>query len=123
MNAKPMLQQLAMRYHNHGPMRRQHDAQIILQMLDRLDDEGARIYMDNFVRKWNLLDDPSRASAQPAIKTAIRRRPMSELEQRVYQQLITPALPAAQPATRLVVEEGEAAPHIDSAPLPHAYEA
>lgn len=110
MNAKPMLQQLAMRYHNHGPMRRQHDAQIILQMLDRLDDEGARIYMDNFVRKWNLLDDPSRASAQPAIKTAIRRRPMSELEQRVYQQLITPALPSSPP-TRLVVEEPEPPQH------------
>lgn len=113
MNPKHMLYQLAQRYHDHGPIKRQQDAQVILQMIDAFDQDTARTYLERFVHKWNLLDDPGKAApqaptpqlaAQPS-PSSIRRRPMSELEQRIYHQLLTAPTQDQEPATKLTIVE------------------
>ena len=113
MTPKHMLATLAARYQHHGPMRRCQDAALILQMLDSFDEETARVYMDNFVRKWNLLEDPTRAPS------SIRRRPMSELEQRVYASLLASPGPSAQASLEPPHHEPHQAPHQAPHQNPH----
>lgn len=83
MNSKTLLKNLAQSHLHHGPHKRRQDAETLLSMLDVLDNEGARIYMERFINKWQLLDQN-----QPPQATFIRRRPMSQMEQQVTQHLI-----------------------------------
>lgn len=112
MKAQRMLQILAGRYAvMEGPMRRQLDAQTLLNMATHLDEEGARIYLERFVAKWRLdLQEVTTGQNQPEIPSAalaaltardevrrssastlVRRRPMTELERRVQEELVESA--------------------------------
>ena len=84
MKATEMLEMVAARFSEQaGPMKRRQDAEAILRVLPSLDEHGARIYLERFLEKW----DDSSASTEVAIVGFSRRRPMSELERRVYEQL------------------------------------
>ncbi len=85
MKTRHTLQNLALRYLEGGPMRRRADAATLLEMAPDLSEDSARIYLERFVAKWGLLEGESRPSAM------IRRRPMSELEERVVAALTTEA--------------------------------
>lgn len=89
MKTRHTLQSLALRYLEGGPMRRRADAATLLEMAPDLSEESARIYLERFVAKWGLLEGESRPSAM------IRRRPMSELEERVVAALTTDPDPQA----------------------------
>ena len=88
MQTKQMLRQLALRYLHDGPVRRRQDCETILGMCDSLDEASARIYLTQFVSKWRLAPEQDRPAP------VLRRRPMSELEKRVYMELIAPTPPA-----------------------------
>lgn len=122
MRSQRMLQVLAGRYAvMDGPMRRQLDAQTLLNMATHLDEEGARIYLERFVAKWRLdLQEDVMASApldvgtleciaqhdtarRSAVSSLVRRRPMTELERRVQEELME----VASPPSVLITLEGE----------------
>ena len=84
MQTKQMLRQLALRYLHDGPVRRRQDCETILGMCDSLDEASARVYLAQFVSKWRLAPDEERPVP------LMRRRPMPELERRVYMELIAP---------------------------------
>lgn len=102
MRALAMLTRLAERYasYEEGPTRRRDDAQTLLRMCASLDEEGARIYLERFVNKWRLdltlhaeeLSDSARAALTPREEGPmrlglVRRRPMTELERLVQEEL------------------------------------
>ncbi|MEM1348232.1 MAG: hypothetical protein AAGI01_06750 [Myxococcota bacterium] len=84
MKSKQMLQMMATRCLEGGPMKRRQDARTILAMSSELDEEAARTYLERFVRKWEL-GEPSKRMPAP-----VRRRPMAPLEQRVHASLARP---------------------------------
>lgn len=109
MKAHAMLNMLASRYATGpGPVRRQLDAQTLLKMAPSLDEESSRIYLERFVSKWRVdltevdgerseydraVEGVPRAPRNPGL---IRRRPMTELERKVQEEL---SLAASGPTT------------------------
>ena len=110
MKAHAMLNMLASRYATgEGPVRRQLDAQTLLKMAPNLDEESSRIYLERFVSKWrvDLTEvDGGRQEYDRAVDGVqrnttrhtglIRRRPMTDLERKVQEELTLDA-PGAPP--------------------------
>ena len=112
---KEMLRQVALRCQAEGPARRAQDAATILSMLEGLDEDGARVYLEQFVKKWRLLPEPA-PSERPSRGPTIRRRPMTQLERRVYLEFLAGPTP---PRPLEVTVEGppdEAPAHQDASP-------
>ena len=81
MKSKQMLQMMATRCLEGGPMKRRQDARTILAISGGFDEETARTYLERFAKKWGLGEGAARAPAP------VRRRPMTPLEQRVHASL------------------------------------
>lgn len=101
MKVQEMLRQLALRCEQDGPIRRQQDAATILSMVDALDEDAARTYLERFVDKWRLA--PAREE-HPAHSPLARRRPMSDLERRVYLELVAGGARATEPEVEITVD-------------------
>lgn len=84
MDRKTMLHHLAQAHLNHGPHRKRQDAATLLSMLPSMDDQSARVYLQQFVQKWGLTSQDVATHEM----TYVRRRPMSRLEQHVALKLI-----------------------------------
>ena len=120
MKVQHMLKQVAMRYESGGPISRQRDAAAILRLADALDEEGARTYLDRFIAKWRLDPEAGEAPLMQA-SPVVRRRPMPELEQRVYAELAlgAPRAPQESSLPMLTIEgDGAAAKDEDANAAP-----
>ena len=96
MDRKIMLRHLAQAHLNHGPHRKRQDAATLLSMLPSLDEQSARVYLQQFVQKWGLAPQND---ATPEM-TYVRRRPMSRLEQHVALRMIE----GGEPEPVIVIE-------------------
>ena len=106
--ARGMLREVAQRYAREmeGPARRRQDAQALLRMWEALDEEGARVYLERFVAKWRVEHG---ASAEEQVSAGslglVRRRPMTELERHIYEELARGLDPLLQRELSVEVEE------------------
>ncbi len=91
MRASEMLRAVAQEYAQDGPMKQVQDARALLTLLPGLDEEGARVYLDRFMKKWAAPEPPT-----PEEVTASgfsRRRPMTDFERRVHARLLAKESP------------------------------
>ena len=107
MKVREMLRQLAMRYEDGGPISRQRDAAALLRLADSLDEESARTYLDRFITKWRIEQVVNEAPLRQA-SPVVRRRPMPELEQRIYAEIALGAPKGSAPLPSLTIESDEA---------------
>ena len=91
MRATEMLRAVALEHSEDGPMRQVQDARALLTLLPGLDEEGARVYLDRFMKKWAAPEPPT--PEEVAASGFSRRRPMSEFERRVQARLLAKETP------------------------------
>lgn len=103
MKIREMLKQLAIRYEDGGPISRQRDAAALLRLADSLDEESARTYLDRFITKWRIEQVVNEAPLMQA-SPVVRRRPMPELEQRIYAELALGAPSEETPLPSITIE-------------------
>lgn len=116
MKIREMVELVAQRYSTGGPVSRQRDAAALGRIVESLDEDGARVYLERFVTKWRLFPREESSAARPQL---VRRRPMPDLERRIYRALAT-GEPAPTPDAIEITVDGEVEPTAPRAPSPEA---